>query len=202
MDLDGEICGIGDLSQENYPSLQDVIDANVDEMEGSTVFLTQWKRALSKAELSDRTAELLLEATQLSEGMKGVEALARKWRVKQPRGYVFWIRQLLEERAWDSIIKVGQEGLEVLEPGRHGEFLARAFITAGDALGKPNLVLRGKRETFIFGMTEANLLDLLFEAGKQGKRTEEIEAALQSMQHSSAKDRTKSPSNFLTTITI
>jgi len=190
MDLDGQISSIADLSQEHFPCLQDVIDAKVGEMEGFTDFLAQWKRALTKAELSDRTAELLMEATQISNGIKGVAALARKWKAKQPRGYVFWIRQLLEERAWDSIIKVGQEGLRVLEPGRQREFLAQAIVIAGDALGKPKHVLKGKREKFISEKTEANFLDMLCEAGKQGRRTEEIEAALQSMQHPSAGDHT------------
>ena len=70
---------------EDYPMMQDVIDARTGEMAGLESFVPEWKKVLSKRELKGRSSVLLLEAVNRLEGISGVSKLAKKWKNSQPQ---------------------------------------------------------------------------------------------------------------------
>lgn len=182
MAIDEDVLGIEDLSAEKYPMMQDVIDARPGEMKDFNAFLLAWEKKLSKPETGDRRAELLLEAVYRIEGIKGVKNLARKWKNKQPRGFVFWLRQLKSENAWDDVIEVGIEALNNTDEGSVRERVAQFVIEAGQALNDAKNVLLGKREKFFSHVCDKNLLVLMDEAVKQGEREKELNNVLDFMQ--------------------
>ena len=86
------------IYDENYPLLQDVIDARLGEMADLKSFLSGWKNVLGKRELKGRSSVLLLEAVYRLEGITGVSRLAKKWKNSQPQGYLFWLKILEAEK--------------------------------------------------------------------------------------------------------
>jgi hypothetical protein len=57
---------------EDYPILQDIVDAKPGEMQDLEAFLPAWKKALSQRGTNTRSAVLLLEAVHRLEGTSGV----------------------------------------------------------------------------------------------------------------------------------
>ena len=89
-----------------YPLLQDVIDASAEKIENLESFLGKWRDHLLRQEsLHNRTADLLLEVTYQLDGLEGVSRLAETWKAEQPRGYLFWLRRLKEQKEWKAIVK-------------------------------------------------------------------------------------------------
>jgi hypothetical protein len=67
-----------DVYDEDFPMMQNVIDARPGEMAELESFLPEWKKVLSKRELKGRSSVLLLEAVNRLEGISGVSRLAKK----------------------------------------------------------------------------------------------------------------------------
>lgn len=178
---DAHVTGIEDLSGECYPMIQDVIDTRPGEMKDLDSFLFSWKEELLKTELGGRRAELVLETVFRLEGIEGVAGLARAWKDRQPRGYVFWVRQLKREGAWEDVNRVGMEGLDALPEGGFREWVALSMVAAGRAMNDPTIVLRGKRERFFSCVCDHNMLDLLEEAERQEARESELRVAIEFM---------------------
>jgi len=159
---------------EDYPLLQDVIDARPGEMADMESFLPAWKNVLAKKGIKGRPAVLLLETVNRLEGINGVSRLAEKWKNNQPQGYLFWLDILKMENDQKGIIKVGTEGLKALKEGRFRERLAEFMIDAAGKLNDAKHLLLGKRERFFSHTSNQNLLDLLGEAIKQDLRVREL----------------------------
>lgn len=163
---------------EDYPMLQDVIDAGPGEMQGLQAFLPAWKKLLSQSGIKARPAVLLLEAVNLLEGVSAVSMLARKWKNTQPRGYLFWLNVLKNENDNQGILKVSNEGLKVLTEGKSREKVAEFLIDAATNLNDARHLLLGKRERFFSNINDQNLLDLTEEAVKQTSRNRELEKVI------------------------
>jgi len=69
---------------EDYPMIQDVIDARPGEMQDLESFLPAWKKVLTVNGTKGRPAVLLLETVNFLEGISGVSRMARKWKNSQP----------------------------------------------------------------------------------------------------------------------
>ncbi|MFO7556884.1 MAG: hypothetical protein R6W88_16925 [Desulfobacterales bacterium] len=159
---------------QDYPLLQDVVDARPGEMDGLESFLPAWKKVLAKKETKGRPAVLLLETVNRLEGIDGVSRLAKKWKNSQPQGYLFWLDILKKENNQKGIIKVGNEGLRALKEGRFRERVAEFMIDAAGKLNDAKQLLLGKRERFFSHISDQNLLDLVAEAIKQDVRDKEL----------------------------
>ncbi|MGD9384356.1 MAG: hypothetical protein PVH55_09920, partial [Desulfobacterales bacterium] len=163
---------------ENYPLLQDVIDARPDAMAGMESFLPAWKNVLATKETKGRAAVLLLETVYRLKGINGVSRLAKKWKNKQPQGYLFWLNTLKEKNDQEGIIKVGTEGLKALKQGRFRERVAEFIIDAAGKLNDTKMLLMGTRERFFSRVNDQNLLDLVKEAIKQDARDKELDGVI------------------------
>ncbi len=62
-----------------YPMLGDIMDARQKKMADLESFYPEWKSLLEKKGLEGRPSSLLLETVLQTEGVKGVEKLARAW---------------------------------------------------------------------------------------------------------------------------
>ena len=173
---------------EDYPLLQDVIDASVDEMKYLDDFLPAWRKTLEKKWTKVRTAVLLLEAVHHLEGLDGVSRLARKWKNKQPAGYLYWLDILKKQAELENIIAVSVEGLKVLRQGRPRERVARFLVDAAAEAGDPAKLLEGKRGCFFSNPNDQNLLDWLAEAARQDKRAGELNKAIAFLKSKKAGD--------------
>lgn len=163
---------------EEYPLLQDVIDARPDEMEDLESFLPAWKGVLTKKGLKARPAVLLLEAVNRLEGADGAAKLARKWKDKQPQGYLFWLGLLKKANDREGVIRVAAEALKALKEGRFREDAAEFMVDAAGQLKDAKHLLLGKREKFFSHRSDQNLLDLVNEATKQNVRDRELDKVL------------------------
>lgn len=163
---------------EDYPLLQDVIDTSIGGMKNLDTFLPDWRKTLEKKWTKVRTAVLLLEAVHHLEGLDGISRLARKWKNKQPAGYLYWLELLKKQTEFENIVEVSVEGLKVLRHGRPRERIARFLIDAAAEVSEPTKLLDGKRECFFSSPNDQNLLEWLAEAARQDKRTGELNKAI------------------------
>ena len=163
---------------EDYPLMQDVIDAKPGEMEDLESFLPAWKKSLIKRGTKGRPAGLLLETVNRLEGISSVSRLAKKWKNSQPQGYLFWLNILKKENDQKDIIRVSTEGLKALKEGKSRERVAEFMIDAANELNDAKHVLLGKREGFFSYMSDQNLLDLVAESTIQGKRDNELDTVI------------------------
>jgi len=163
---------------ENYPLMQDVIDAKPGEMEDLESLLPAWKKSLIKRGTKGRPAGLLLETVNRLEGINGVSRLAKEWKNSQPQGYLFWLNILKKENDQKGIIRVSTEGLKALKEGRARERVAEFMIDAANELNDAKHVLLGKRERFFSYMSDQNLLDHVAESTTQGKRDNELDTVI------------------------
>ena len=164
---------------EDYPMLQDVVDAKPGEMQDLETFLPAWKKALSQRGTKARSAVLLLETVNRLEGISGVSRLARKWKNSQPQGYIFWLNILKNENDNQGMVKVSKEGLKALMEGKSRERVAEFLIDAATNLIDSQHLLLGKRERFFSHMSDQNLLDLVNEAIRQNVRGKELDRVIQ-----------------------
>ncbi|MEA1991427.1 MAG: hypothetical protein U9N58_04415 [Thermodesulfobacteriota bacterium] len=178
MEIDASVPHNENEYDENYPMMQDVIDARPGEMEGLESFLPAWKEVLTEKGTKGRPAVLLLEAVNRLEGISGVSRLAKKWKNSQPQGYLFWLNILKEENDQKGIIIVSTEGLKVLKEGGFREKVAELMIDAAGKLNDAEHLMLGKRERIFSHMSDQNLLDLVDEATKQNARNEELDTVI------------------------
>ena len=163
---------------EDYPMLQDVVDAKPGEMQDLEAFLPAWKKALSQRGTKARSAVLLLETVHRLEGISGVSRLARKWKNSQPQGYLFWLNILKNENDNQGMVKVSKEALKALMEGTSRERVAEFLIDAAMNLIDSQHLLIGKRERFFSQMSDQNLLDLVNEAIRQNVRGKELDRVI------------------------
>lgn len=159
----------------NLPLLQDVIDASPGDLAEFDSFLTSWQTALSREDFGNaRIADLLLEATFFQGGVGAVGELARTWREKQPRGYLYWLHQLEREERWAELRDGAGEAIAAL-PNEKDLYKAADFlITAGRKLGEDRTILAGNRQRFHAIPNDGSLLALVVEAGRQQVRAAEL----------------------------
>jgi len=194
IDVDACVEGIEDLSDEDYPTMQDIIDAKVGEMRNLDTFLPEWEKELAERSKSDRAVELRLEAVFQLAGFGGVAKLSREWKTLQPRGYIFWLRRLKEKHDWNTVMEVALEALASLKEGEFRECAARFLIEAAEVANDPVNILKGKREKFFSYPSAQNLLQLLEESIKQNTRERELDTVLAFLQ---TRKKTDSPENDL-----
>jgi hypothetical protein len=178
MEIDASVPHNENEYDENYPMMQDVIDARPVEIEGMESFLLVWKEVLTERGTRGRHAVLLLETVNRLEGISGVSRLAKKWKNSQPQGYLFWLNILKEENDQKGIITVSTEGLKVLKEGNFRESVAELMIDAAGKLNDAGHLLIGKRERVFSHMSDQSLLDLVDEATKQNARNEELDTVI------------------------
>jgi hypothetical protein len=165
---------------EDYPMMQDVIDARPGEMGGLESFLPAWKKVLTAKGKKARPAVLLLETVNCLEGVIGVSKLARKWKNTQPQGYLFWLEVLRKKNDQKGVIRVSKEALKALKKGRMRERVADFMMEAAESLNDAKHLLLAKHERFFSYTSDQNLLDLVAEATKQNRRDEELSAVIDS----------------------
>ena len=163
---------------EDYPMMQDVIDARPGEMEDMESFLPAWKKVLTAKGTKCRPAVLLLETVNRLEGISGVSRLAKKWKNTQPQGYLFWLNILKNESDQEGIVGVCTEALKALKEGRLRERVAEFMIDVAEELDDAKHLLLGKQERFFSYMSDQNLIDLVSEATKQNARDKELDAVI------------------------
>jgi len=176
---------------EDYPLMQDVIDAKPGEMADLESFLPAWEKALTKRGTKGRPAGLLLETVHRLEGINGVSRLAKEWENNQPQGYLFWLKILKKENDQKAIIHVSREGLKALKEGKPRERVAEFMIDAAKEFNDAKHILLGKRERFFSYMSDQNLLDLVDEATTQGKRDNELDIVIKFFEGRKAIDEGK-----------
>ncbi len=160
----------------NFPLLQDIWNAETDDLADFDSFLPSWQSALSQHTFRrNRIADLLLEAVFLQSGSEAVGELAREWQNKQPRGYLYWLQQLEREKNWSVLRDASLETLRALPPDWHRVKATDFLITAANHLGDDTTTLTGYRERFRSKPTDSTLLDLLTEANRQQVRAQELE---------------------------
>ncbi len=191
MEIDGSNLYNENEYDEDYPLIQDVIDARPGEMEGLESFLPAWNKALTERGTKGRPAGLLLETVNRLEGINGISRLAKEWKNSQPQGYLFWLNILKKENDQKGIIRVSIEGLKALKEGRPREHVAEFMIDAAKELNDAQRILLGKRERFFSYMSDQNLLDLVDEATTQGKRDNELDRIMKSLEGRKAIDEGK-----------
>jgi len=178
MEVDASSHYDGNVYDEDYPLMQDVIDSKPGNMEDLESFLPTWKKVLIERGTKGRPAGLLLETTNRLEGINGVSRLAKKWKNSQPQGYLFWLNILKKENDQKGIISVSTEGLNVLKAGKSREHVAEFMIDAARELNDPKHILSGKRERFFSNVSDQNLLQLVDEATKQNLRGKELDKVI------------------------
>ena len=164
------------LSNEKHPMLQDILDSGTGDFEDWGNFLEGWQKMLEDRQ-SKRAATLLLEVTEMRQGVKGVAKLARKWGEKEPRGFIYYIQLLIKDyEDWKSASRICIEALDTFNNDSFREQAAEYLTRCGERLSDPTLVLTGQREKLISSNSITNLLDFLDEATRQGVRESELEA--------------------------
>jgi hypothetical protein len=165
--------GVGyNPAAEIFPSLRDVFDARFGELAGWNDFLKQTQKKLRH--LSNSRAVLLyLEAVLWLDGIQGLSAEARQRNL--PVGYLYWLDQLRDSKAWDELAQAAQEALNAMPFDRLRAVAAAQLSLAGEKKGDSRLAVQGKREQFFSEPHEKHLADLLREAIKQ--QVSEVELA-------------------------
>ncbi|MBF0451143.1 MAG: hypothetical protein HQK75_10600 [Candidatus Magnetomorum sp.] len=162
-----------DLKNEQYPMFQDIIDARPGTMEEWDNFLNQFCSELKKHK-TNRSEMLLIEISFIQNGMTGIAKLARQWKTKQPRGYLFWIQRLIEEEDWKVASDICMEALNIFPNTSFREQAAEHLIQCAKKLDCKDVILTAKREKFISSPDKENLLNLAHEAFEQHVRNEEM----------------------------
>lgn len=177
MNPQARLIGRFDVYKNHHPMLSEVMDCLPGELPEWEQFLPQWGEELGRHS-SDRADMLLLEAVHLLEGLEGVGSQVRGWADRQPRAWLFWIRLLALDDDWNAVAGIAEEALAVVTQHEYRALVAEKLVEAGAKINRPELVLKGKRETFLALPEESHLLRLIEEADRQNLKDEELEGAL------------------------
>jgi hypothetical protein len=177
LDPDAHLIPRIDEYKNNHPMFSDVMDCLPGRLPDQERFLPLWRDALERHG-SDRADMLLLEAVHLMEGIEGVGSRVRSGGDRQPRAWLFWIRLLILQENWKAVAVIAEEALAVIGVDEYRALIAVKLVEAGAKIGRSELVLKGKRETFLALPQESHLLRLIEEADRQNLKNEELEGAL------------------------
>ena len=155
-----------DVYENDDPLLLDIEDAKLEELPGKKEFLIDWIELVTGYG-TDRANILLLEAAYIKDGIDGVQELARKWKGRQPRGYLFWINILKDQKDWNKVIDTTREASSVITFNYLRGVIAREMINAGEKTQDDQIILEGERELFYSVPEEKYLIVLLKEAKRQ-----------------------------------
>lgn len=164
---------------DGLPLLQDVLDIELREPKGLDDFLPLWLKTLGACNYKeDRIADLMLEVSLLTKGVKEVGRLAMEWGNEQPKGIFFLLDLLQKEEQWLELKESSRKALRELQEGYDRQRASDCLIKAGEKLEDSTARLEGYRAKFHSGLGTSNLLNLVEEASRQQKRSYELEAAL------------------------
>lgn len=160
-----------------YPLFSDVKNTSLKELKNEDAFLEEWIEVLKNYD-SKRAHVLLLEAVHLKKGLNGVLNLARKWKSKEPRGYLYWLNIKKEEKDWNEIVKIAKESLSELPLNELRGVIAEELLNAGKEINNDDIILQGNREFFYSVPDEKSLISLIQEAKKQEVKNIELDKVI------------------------
>jgi hypothetical protein len=150
-------------------TLDDVIQISCQPLPDQESFLADWMAFLRAQGGGDADA-WLREAVRISQGTRGLEALARSEGKTHPRAYLDWFAALEEEGKHREVLLAAQEALETLPPRLpiRAE-IADHMCTAAVQLNEKQALRDGRWEAFLAKPTLPRLLDLrdVFPAGAE-----------------------------------
>lgn len=148
-----------DIYENDDPLLVDIEDAKLEELPGKREFLFDWIELVTGYG-TDRANILLLEAVYVKDGIDGVQELARKWKGRQPRGYLFWINILKDQKDWNKVIDTAREASSVITFNYLRGVIAREMINAGEKkdLEIKVLMMNGNLSDAFLKVNRANVL--------------------------------------------
>jgi hypothetical protein len=153
-----------------YPMLCDVMNTRQGKMADLESFYPEWKSLLEKKGLEGRPSSLLLEAVHQTEGIKGVEKLARAWGSAQPNGYLFWLNLLMAEKQFDKASTISRQAIKLVKKGKKREELSQVLVEASRSAGNEEGILEGKFEKFYSSPNDENMSQAMAEAIKLNQR--------------------------------
>ena len=169
-----------DIHENNNPLLADIEDAKREKLPEKNSFLSVWMEFLSYYE-TDRAQVLFMEAVFLTEKFTGVQRLARLWKNRQPRGYLYLLQLLKAGNEWKKVIDTAREAFTAITLGDLRGQIAGELINAAEIINDPDSLLEGKRELFYSVPEEFNLINVLKEAEKQHVEDKELDHSLMYM---------------------
>lgn len=170
MDLDASLRYDGTENNPTYPMLCDVMDARQEKMADLESFYPEWKSLLEKKGLEGRPSSLLLETVLQTEGVKGVEKLARAWGSAQPNGYLFWLDLLMKEGQFNKACTIARQAIKLVKNGKKREELSQVLVEASRSAGNGEGILEGKFEKFYSCPNDENMSQAMAEAIEHNQR--------------------------------
>ena len=149
------------------PMLNDLIQISPQPLPEQAEFLPAWIAYL-RPQKGLEADNWLREAVWLSQGVAGLEALARTEGIERPRAYLDWFTAMADEGKHHAVLQAAQEALQVLPadlPIRAA--VADHLCQAAIHLNQTEVLLSGRWEAFRAKPTLARLLDL-WEASPHG----------------------------------
>jgi len=153
-----------------YPMFCDVMDTRQEKMADLGSFYPEWQSLLEKKGLEGRPSSLLLEAVCQTEGINGVEKLARAWGSAQPNGYLFWLDLLMAEGQFNKACTIARQAIKLLKKGKKREALSQVLAEASRSAGDIGGILEGKFEKFYSCPDDENISQAMAEAIEQNQR--------------------------------
>nr|WP_319495376.1 hypothetical protein [uncultured Desulfobacter sp.] len=153
-----------------YPMLCDVMDARQEKMIDMESFYPKWKSLLEEKGIEGRPSSLLLETVHHTEGIKGVEKLARSWGSAQPNGYLFWLKLLMAEKQFDKACAIARQAIKLVKKGEKREALSQMLVEASRSAGNDAGILEGKFEKFYSRPNDENMAQAMAEAIELNQR--------------------------------
>ena len=150
--------------------LCDVMDTRQETMADLESFYPQWKSLLEEKGLEGRPSALLLETVHHTEGIKGVETLARSWGSAQPNGYLFWLNLLMAEKQFDKACTIARQAIKLVKKGEKREELSQMLVESSGAAGNDAGILEGKFEKFYSRPNDENMAQAMAESIKLNQR--------------------------------
>ena len=161
------------------PMLEDLIQISTRPLPGLERFMDDWIAFLRTSSGSEADA-WLREATRLSGGTQGLEALARAEGRAHPRAYLDWFTALEEEGKHREILHAAQEALQTLpEEMPIRAAIADHLCAAAARLDDAEALHAGRWEAYRARPVLERLLDLWELAPAGEERTARMQRAMQ-----------------------
>jgi hypothetical protein len=159
--------------------LDDLIQISPRPLSDLEQFLAEWI-AFLRAESGADADTWLREAVRLSQGTRGLEALARTEGQARPRAYLDWFTALEREGKHGKLLAAAQEALQTLAPGLPiRAAIADHLCAAAVRLDDREAQCAGRWEAFLVQPTLPRLLDLWDVVAIGEERTAMMQQAVQ-----------------------